>query len=127
MPLPTDPATLVRLVAAGRIGVGLVALARPQVGGAAFTSRVLPAEGVDGWRMAGARDVVLGVGALMAGRRGERRLRGWAEAGALADLMDVAILSSSSGLRPAARVGGAEVALGATVVGFAAARQLARG
>ncbi len=126
MPVPTDPATIARLIAVGRIGVGVVALARPQVGGPAFTTGVVPAESVDGWRMAGARDIALGVGALMAGRRGEGRLRGWIEAGALADLADVAILGGSAGLRPVARLVGAGVALGAVVVGIGSSRQLAR-
>ena len=124
--LPASPATTARLIAAGRIAIGLVAYGRPTIGGPAFTSGVLPPEGVDGWRLAGARDLVLGMGALMAGRRGDARLRGWVEAGALADLLDVVALGTSPGLRPAARIGGAAVAAGAAVAGVVAARGLTR-
>lgn len=126
MQLPLDPVTISRLIAAGRIVIGVTAFARPTIGGPAFTSGQLPPEGVDGWRMAGARDIALGVGVFMAGRRGAGRMRGWVEAGALADAMDVVAFASSPGLRSAARMGGIAVAAGAAAVGVLAAREITR-
>jgi|GEM_PF-3834933 len=126
MQLPIDPLTISRLIAAGRIAIGVTAFARPTVGGAAFRSGQLPPEGVDGWRLAGARDIALGVGVFMAGRRAPGRMRGWVEAGTLADAMDVVAFASSPGLRTAARVGGAAVAAGAAAVGILAAREITR-
>jgi hypothetical protein len=81
---------LALVLAAARVGVGLTALVAPnlvtrpwigdQAGGlaAAVLGRAL-----------GGRDIALGLGLLMSARR-QRPLRGWVEAGALADLVDTA-------------------------------------
>lgn len=81
--------TLALAIAALRCGLGLGAMlapdaaARPWVGsaGAGPGRQVLA-------RALGGRDVALGLGALLAAR-GDGRLRGWVEAGALADAGDV--------------------------------------
>jgi hypothetical protein len=80
-------------VAAGRVALGLTALAwpavpaRPWVGAAAddLATRVFG-------RALGARDLALGLGALMALRHqvaGPGRARAWVAAGALSDALDV--------------------------------------
>ena len=83
-----------RAVAVGRVGLGLVALARPSVparpwvGGAADDL----AATVFG-RALGARDVALGLGALRAWQHQAAEpgsVRAWVAAGALADALDVA-------------------------------------
>jgi hypothetical protein len=86
-------------VAAGRVGLGLAALAwpavpaRPWVGAAAdgLAARVFG-------RALGARDLALGLGALSALRRpasGAGAARAWVAAGALADALDVAATLSA--------------------------------
>lgn len=77
-------------LAAARIVLGVVAYtvpaapARPWVGAAADTVPVTVLA-----RALGARDIALGAGAMLAQRR-DAPLRGWIEAGGLADLGDVA-------------------------------------
>lgn len=87
--LPPGPARGLALwVAAARIGLGLVAavaptvVARPWIGDDAHR----PGAMVLG-RALGGRDLALGLGPLLAARRGAP-LRGWVEAAALADLVD---------------------------------------
>jgi hypothetical protein len=69
-------------------------VARPWIGaeagglGAAVLGRAL-----------GGRDIALGLGLLLAARR-DRPLRGWAEAGALADLVDAATTAWAFGRLP---------------------------
>lgn len=62
-----------------------------------------------GYRMKGGRDVALGLGALLAARRGAPSERGWTEAAVVVDGLDgVAVLADSGqALRPwVARLGG---------------------
>ena len=90
-----DAALLLRrgavAVAAGRVVLGLAALAwpavpaRPWVGAAADDLAVR----VFG-RALGARDLALGMGALAALRGGQRCASDWVAAGALSDALDVA-------------------------------------
>lgn len=74
-------------------------------------------------RMAGIRDLVLGLGALLAARRGAP-LRGWLEAAAAADATDAALFATAKPLRPLPRWLSAGVAGAATYLGQRAARQL---
>lgn len=77
-----------RLIAIGRTGVGLVALTapslplRPWIG-----SRRDDAGALALGRALGGRDLALGMGVLMSGRH-DRPIRGWVEAGGLADAAD---------------------------------------
>lgn len=76
-----------RGIAAARVALGIGAtlapglVARLQFGTDTPSLRVT-------MRMLGARDLALGVGALLAARHGSKGLRGWVEAGALADGVD---------------------------------------
>lgn len=88
-----DPAVLARGLAATRIALGAGLLLAPRWltqpwlrekpnSDAAFTA----------WRVAGARDIALGLGAIMAAKHGSAGLRGWLEAGAFVDGADVTSL-----------------------------------
>ena len=108
-------------VAAGRVGLGLAALAwpsvpaRPWVGSSAdeLGPRVLG-------RALGARDLALGLGALAAARTapsGARSAGAWYAAGALSDALDVAVTTAAWPRLPrgtrwlvAASAGGAAIA-----------------
>jgi hypothetical protein len=76
-------------------------------------------------RMLGARDLALGVGVLLAARHGSSGMRGWVEAGALADAVDA--LAFLRGGRGASRRRALTiiVAGGSAAVGVWAARMLA--
>jgi hypothetical protein len=82
-------------VAAGRVGIGLVALAWPSVPARPWVGATADDVAVRVFgRALGARDLVLGLGALAALR--DRRpgapgaARAWVAAGALSDALDVA-------------------------------------
>jgi hypothetical protein len=83
-------------VAAGRVALGLAALAWPQLPGRPWVGAA--ADGVAArvfGRALGARDLALGLGALNAMRRpslaaGPAQARVWVAAGALSDALDVA-------------------------------------
>ncbi|MBV9092429.1 MAG: hypothetical protein JO132_00920 [Streptosporangiaceae bacterium] len=114
-------------VAAGRVALGLAALAfpsvpsRPWVGSAAddLAARVFA-------RALGARDLALGLGALAAFRR-EESPSTWVAAGALSDALDVAAsLASWRELPPVTRWFVAGSAGSAAVIGATAAASLRR-
>ena len=113
-------------VAAGRVAIGLAALARPSVPsrpwvGAAADDLAATVFG----RALGARDVALGLGALTALRRTPAEpgsASAWVAAGALSDALDVvASLASWRDLPWAGRWLVATSAGGAAVVGAASA------
>ncbi|HWB70612.1 MAG TPA: hypothetical protein VG452_00200 [Egibacteraceae bacterium] len=119
------PTVLAWGLAAGRLAIGLAALGSPE----ALTRRALRGgrladESVTLARMAAGRDVALGLGALLASRRGPQALRGWLEAGALADAVDAAVFAGGHGLRLPARLGGSLLAAAAALLGARTARRL---
>jgi hypothetical protein len=95
------PRLLVRAIAVGRVAIGAVATLAPAAAGR-FQFGSAPAAQTLAIRMLGARDLGLGLGALLAGRHGSGALRGWAEAGALADAVD-AVAFAGSGRRAGVR------------------------
>ncbi len=76
-------------IAVARVGIGVAAtlapgwVSRVQFGTDTPTQRVTV-------RMLGARDLALGLGALLAARHGSAGRRGWVEAGGIADAVDAA-------------------------------------
>jgi len=112
-------------LAAARVGLGAAAIVmpgralRPWIGedsgrlGSAVIGRAL-----------GGRDIALGLGSLMAARKGTP-IRGWTEAAALSDLIDTAATAVSFGKLPS---GGRWLVLassaGAAAVGVTSARFL---
>lgn len=119
--------TLTAIIAGGRVLIGT-----------ALT--LVPAQAARGWlgrdvrspaaqaaiRGMGIRDVALGIGTLLAMSHGGG-VRGWVEAGSLADLGDAAAtLLSWDDLPPRGRVATLAVAGGAAVTGLALARSYHR-
>ena len=77
-------------LARGRIAIGLTALAAPGLASRVMFGRRGATTGTPVFaRMLGGRDVALGLGAVIALDRGAP-VRGWLEAGALADGVDLA-------------------------------------
>jgi hypothetical protein len=93
--------SLARLVAWGRVGVGLTALAapvvvaRPWVGEAADSTAVRLFA-----RTLGGRDLALGVGALRALSRSDDEARPWVALGGVADLFDTVATVAAFGQLP---------------------------
>lgn len=116
-------------LAASRGLLGLAALVRPSVparlwvrdeDAASPGGRVLA-------RALGGRDLALALGCLLSARAGEP-IRGWVEAGALADSGDLlATVAAWRSLPPARRRAVALLASGAAVLGWAAAPLVDRG
>jgi hypothetical protein len=91
---PAIPALLRRgatAVAAGRVAIGLAALARPSLPARPWVGAASDdlAANVFG-RALGARDLALGLGALEALRRPDGEAGTWVAAGAISDALDVA-------------------------------------
>lgn len=106
--------TVTRAVAVLRIGVGVAGLLAPRVlARAMLRAERDPRSAVVALRSFAGRDLALGLGALLAARRGPAAVRGWVEAAGLADATDAIALAVDRGrsIRPL-------VALG---VGFGAA------
>jgi peptide-methionine (R)-S-oxide reductase len=84
-----DAATTARMIAAGRAAIGISALLLPGPVGRMFLGKRLveAAGGRAAVRTIGARDLALGIGLLIAERRG-RPVRGWLEAGVAVDALD---------------------------------------
>ena len=109
----------------GRIGIGTAFLLAPRLlWGRQVKDRTGLENSILPLRMAGARDLTLGVGAVLAARRSSASMRGWLEAAALADGADAVLFSTNRTLRGAPRIASAAVAAGATYVGMRAARRL---
>jgi hypothetical protein len=83
---PRDAATA---LARGRIAIGAAALVAPGHGGRVMFGRDGSGTGINTLiRMLGGRDLVLGLGVVIALDRGAP-VRGWLEAGAVADTVDL--------------------------------------
>jgi hypothetical protein len=111
--------TAARAVAALRIGLGVSALVSPALAARAWVgpSSAGPAGTVLG-RAAGARDVALGAGALLAARQGRRAERTWVLAGMFCDLVDATTTAANWQRLPAfGRLLVSGAAVGAAAVG----------
>lgn len=103
-----DPVVLARGIGQARIAVGVAMLLAPR----AITRRFLRApdaspDALTAWRVAGVRDVALGLGTVLAARHASPALRGWVEAGALADAGDVYSFGRDTAFYPVLRAGAA--------------------
>lgn len=120
------PGTVALLIASARVGLGTVCLAAPlraaRLAGAHQEADRLAVA----LRMFGGRDLALGLGALLAARRGPGALRGWTEASALVDLADaVAMAAPTARSVPVwLRLGAIASATSAGLLGLTAARTL---
>jgi hypothetical protein len=120
--LPVDPRVLSLLLARGRVAIGAAACVLPGAvallapGERRASTRALG-------RMAGARDLALGVGAITSVKERTHDAE-WVGMGAVVDLADALALLLTRGLPVRARMMGL-VALGAGAAGLLAARALA--
>lgn len=115
---------LVLAIALGRIGIGLIATVAPTAA-ARFQFGAAPPAQTLTIRMLGARDLSLGLGAMLAARHGSAALRGWVEAGALADTVDAAAFARMGGRAGARAVGLTTlIAVSSAACGAWAARRL---
>jgi hypothetical protein len=113
-------------VAAGRVGLGVAALAWPSVPARPWVGSSADELGAQVFgRALGARDLALGLGALAAavpGAPGGRPAAAWYAAGALSDALDVAVTAATwRRLPPGTRWLVAASAAGAAVAGAAGA------
>ena len=123
--MDADPLRTSRAIALGRCAIGVIGLLVPQALARATTDGALSPATRIGFRMAGARDLALGLGVLLAARRRPESLRGWVEAGAMSDAADAVIyVVDGAGFTPPARVASVGVAAGAAGIGMVAARRL---
>jgi hypothetical protein len=123
----TAAVRIAQLIGGARIAVGVVAVLAPSAF-PRYLARVAPRHEVTvPVRILGARDLALGMGAVLAAREGATpELRRWVEASALADAVD-ALAFVRAGTFPALpRAAAIVAATGATVLGGGAARQLPR-
>lgn len=124
-----DPRPLARLIAWGRVGIGVSAIvaptlmARPWIGAQAGDpgSRLLA-------RTMGGRDVALGVGTLRALGRTDAEARPWVALGGMADAVDaLATLLAFGTLPRRSRWGILAVTVGAALASTRVAEALDRG
>lgn len=114
-----DPRLLIRLLACGRIGLGMALFAAPRTAARLWLGRDLPpAAGVLA-RGLGARDLALGIGMLVTVDDGDD-VDPWMDAGVVADTADAAaVLMAREHLEPRVVAGTMAVALGAAAAGLA--------
>ena len=117
---------IARLIATIRILIGIAAVLAPRRA-AQVLLRDRPSVGTTTlMRMFGGREIALGLGTVLAGRRDSAALRGWVEAGALIDAGDVLALLADRGrgVRGLLRLAASAGAVGATVAALAVSRSL---
>ena len=112
-------------IARGRIAIGAAALAAPGPGGRLMFGRDGSGPGIKTLiRMLGGRDLVLGLGVVIALDRGAP-VRGWLEAGAAADTVDlVACVLARNEMPRAAYINTLALAGGAALAGLWLSRRL---
>jgi hypothetical protein len=111
-----------RALAALRIGLGVSAVVSPRIAATPWVgwSSTHPAGEVLG-RAAGARDIALGAGALLAARQGPQAERTWVGLAAFCDVVDAATTFATWRRLPSpGRLLVSSAAVGAAVVGAAA-------
>jgi hypothetical protein len=91
-----DEAALARQIPAGRTLIAASILAAPVMTGRAMGTDTATAQRVS-WltRMMGVRDAAIGVGGLLAARRGGAAATPWLIAGAASDLVDAVVLAKA--------------------------------
>ncbi|MGH8929355.1 MAG: hypothetical protein ACRDZO_01645 [Egibacteraceae bacterium] len=122
-----DPETIAKGIATIRVLLGIAEALWPRALMRMATPGQEPAnQAVAALRMAGGRGLALGVGGLLAAKRGPHALRGWAEGGMLADALDAGSLATARWLRPALRWPCVASAVAASILGGVTARRLTR-
>ncbi|MFO8076967.1 MAG: hypothetical protein ACQETV_04045 [Actinomycetota bacterium] len=122
-----DPAAQTLVIGAGRAALGAGLLLAPRTLGRLLLRGRVGDQAQVALRLFAGRELALGLGAAVAARRNAPGLRGWVEAGAVADAADVTamVLAPSGTLRTAARLGGALAGTSATAWALRTADRLA--
>lgn len=119
------PVAVARGIAGARVALGAAMLLAPDAFLRPFVrAGARSSEAVTAWRVAGGRDLAMGVATLLSARRSSPALRGWVEASALADLTDLYTFGRDSAFHPLARAGSALSAATVAGVGMWTARRL---
>lgn len=122
-----DPVVLARGLGAGRIAIGIVLLAVPSLWSRVVTATPVRPEVISLARIAGARDLGLGLGTVLAARHGATpELRRWVQASALGDGVDSVVFLRASTFPRSARLASLAAAISATALGAAVASRLPR-
>jgi hypothetical protein len=128
-PSPTvagvDAVALGRLIAAGRVAIGATLVLAPSVFPRLVAGSAVRQDVIALARIAGARDLSMGVGALLAARHDATpELRRWVAASAFADAVDAVAVARSDGFRPLARLAAVAAGTSAAVLGALVSRAL---
>lgn len=120
-----EPRGLATVLARGRIAIGAAALTAPGLAGRVMFGREGSRPGVRALaRMLGGRDLVLGLGVVIALDRGAP-VRGWLEACAVADTIDLVTCTlAREQIPPATYVNTVALAGGAALAGLWLSRRL---
>ena len=122
----SDPYSEALGVGLARAGIGAATLLMPRTAGRVLYRRRPGSQARVALRLFGGGEIALGVGAALAARRRAPALRGWVEAGALADATHMlTLLADRRAVRGAVRAGGMASAAVATVWGVRLADRLA--
>lgn len=108
-----DPRDLATAMAALRVGIAAGALLAPAAFLRPLKGAEASADALTALRMAGGRDLAIGVGVLLAARRHSPALRSWLAAAAAADATDVYAFARDGAFPPLRRVAAALAAAGA--------------
>lgn len=120
--LPRDAATLLTQLFGVRLALGVVLVGAPRWSWRQLCRPRQPGdETVLAVRLLGGREIALGLGGLLAARH-DGAVRGWAEAGVLADAVDAASLATSPAVNGWRRPATVLAAAGAAAAGLVAAR-----
>ena len=123
-----DPAVQTLVIGAGRAALGAALLLAPRALGRLLFRQRVGDQAQVALRLFAGREVALGLGSALAARRGGPGLRGWLEAGALADAADVAavVLAPPGSLRTLTRIGGTLAGASATAWALGTADRVAQ-
>lgn len=120
--IPRDPSRLLAPMFGVRVALGVVFVCAPRWSWRQLSRPRQPRdETVLAVRMLGGREIALGLGGLLAARH-DGAVRGWAEAGVLADGVDGVALAISPGVSGWRRPATVLAAGGAAAAGLVAAR-----
>ncbi len=122
-----DPAGQALVIGAGRAALGAGLLLAPRALGRFLFREHVGDQAQVTLRLFAGREIALGLGAALAARRGGPGLRGWVEAGAVADAADVAAmaLAPPCTLRRLTRLAGTLAGTSAALWALRAADRLA--
>lgn len=120
-----DPVAVSRLIALGRVGIGVALVVAPGLFPRLVAGTTPREDAIAMTRIAGARDLGMGLGAALAARGGASpELRRWVAASALADAVDALAIARSGSFRPVPRLLAAAAGGSAAVLGLLAVRRL---